>query len=146
MSGIRQRDHRGLTPTQARFVDAYTGCQKETAKLIGTTEQYAKDLMSKPENAIVRQLIWEKVQREREAITGNIVASRLERLTFWTEVMRTPAFEMKDRLKASEILGKAHMDFVEKHIIEGGPSPVQVGVVRGLDERVNQILGRDWLE
>ena len=59
------------------------------------------------------------------------IATREERQRFWTEVMNNPQADMKDRLRASEILGKASGDFVERHEhtgANGGPM-----VVRGID-------------
>lgn len=140
-----ERDSRGLTPVQAAFVDGFTGNVAETARLIGAGEGYCSNLMCKPEYAHVRRCLFDKVRAERAALSGNVVASRLERLAFWTEIMREASVETKDRLKASELLGRAHMDFVEKTVLETA-GPIQVGVVKGLDERIKQIQNMEWLE
>lgn len=42
------------------------------------------------------------------------IASRADRQKFWTEVMYDGNASMKDRLKASELLGKAGADFTER--------------------------------
>lgn len=42
-------------------------------------------------------------------------ADRQERKQFWTDTMNT-APNMSDRLRASELLGKAECDFIEAHI------------------------------
>ncbi len=57
------------------------------------------------------------------------IANLQERQRFWTGVMRgeiatgkdsdgNEVFEMKDRLKASELMGRSQMDFVEKRQVE----------------------------
>lgn len=141
-----ERDPRGLTPVQSAFVDAYAGNVVEAARLIGFSEKYCQNMMSKPEFWHVRQAIRDRVNTDKSG-NGEIVASRLERLAFWTDVMRGNNAEVKDRLKASELLGKAHMDFVEKTVVETS-GQVQVSVVRGLEERIAQltVAEADWLE
>jgi hypothetical protein len=42
------------------------------------------------------------------------VASKKNRQAFWTKVMKDEAEDMRNRLKASELLGKSEKDFVEK--------------------------------
>lgn len=42
------------------------------------------------------------------------IADARERQQFWTATLRDSELEMKDRLKASELLGKAHADFIER--------------------------------
>jgi phage terminase small subunit len=48
-----------------------------------------------------------------------LIATRAQRQAFWTEVMQSPESEMKDRLKASELLGKTQADFVERREVVG---------------------------
>lgn len=148
------RDERGLTPSEARFVDAYTGNAFETARAIGVTEDHCRKMSRTPR---VRQALLDRVREERESDMATAVADRLERMAFWTSVMRGETItnpdtgekvivtEMKDRIKASELLGRACMDFVEKKIVES-TSEVRVGAVKGLEERINQVLDRSWLE
>lgn len=61
------------------------------------------------------------------------VATREARQSFWSRVMlgegRFKKTSMKDRLKASELLGKSHGDFVERKEHSGrngGPIPLTV--------------------
>ena len=42
------------------------------------------------------------------------IADAVERQEFWTSVMRDRSADMRDRLKASELLGRAGGDFVER--------------------------------
>lgn len=59
-------------------------------------------------------------------VMGNIadndplVASGEQRQRFWSEVMWDAEAEMKDRLKASELLGRTQADFVERREVVGG--------------------------
>lgn len=53
------------------------------------------------------------------------IADRNERMAMWTETMFDPDQPMKERLKASELLGKANCDFSEKKVLEGGDKPVK---------------------
>lgn len=48
-----------------------------------------------------------------------IIATAEDRQKFWTDVMNNPDFALKDRLKASELLGKRHGDFLERREIVG---------------------------
>jgi len=145
MAMMVERDARGLTPSQAAFVDGFTGCVTETAKITGLAPGYCQALMSDPKYAHVRACLYDKVREERSRRHGRVVASRLERLSMWTSIMRDKKQFTKDRLKASELLGRAHMDFVEKTVVET-TGPLQVSVVRGLDERLEILRKADWLE
>jgi phage terminase small subunit len=42
------------------------------------------------------------------------IADAVERQAFWTSVMRDRGADMRDRLKASELLGRAGGDFIER--------------------------------
>jgi phage terminase small subunit len=43
------------------------------------------------------------------------IADRAERQRFWTEMLRDAGADPRVRLKASELLGRAGADFVERH-------------------------------
>jgi len=64
------------------------------------------------------------------------IANAIERQEFWTSVMRgeeatgtdnegNEYTDMKDKLKASELLGKAQSDFVDKSVVEVNINPVE---------------------
>ena len=130
---------------QAKFVDAFTGNAVETCRLIGASDSFGWNVMSEKKYAHVREALWARVRDERDGKTGLVVPSRLERLALWGEMMRDRNRDDSIRLRASELLAKAHMDFVEKQIIES-TSEVRLGAVKGLEERINQVLDRSWLE
>lgn len=52
------------------------------------------------------------------------VATARERQAWWTSVMRSPAYEMKDRLKASALLARVAGDMVEREPVVAIPTHV----------------------
>lgn len=71
-----------------------------------------------------------RVNALREEIKNDAIADARERREFWTQIMRgtqtivmdgqisTIPVDMKDRLKASELLGKADGDFIDRKILQ----------------------------
>jgi len=47
------------------------------------------------------------------------IADRIERKEFWTAIMYDESADLKDRLKASELLGKSECDFSETRVLKG---------------------------
>ncbi len=98
-----------MTGKQLKFISEYTkdfnvtqaairaGYSPKTAYSIG------QELLKKPE-----------IQTAMNENRNKLIADRDERLQFWTTTMRDNNEEMKHRLKASELLGKAQSDFTEK--------------------------------
>ena len=52
-----------------------------------------------------------RVKQLQEAVAATVIANAVERQTYWTTTMRSQAEETRDRLRASELLGKAQRDF-----------------------------------
>lgn len=116
-----------LNPRQQAFVDAYTGNGTAAARAAGyegddaTLAVTANRLLK---NAKVKEAL-DARRRTAEATAASVtatagrIATRLERQSFWTEVMlgvgAGMGAEMKDRLKAAELLGKSEGDFIERH-------------------------------
>jgi hypothetical protein len=104
-----------LTEKQRRFVDAYlgeaAGNATKAARLAGykgndnTLASVGTENLRKP--AIAEAI--EHAQRQ-----DPLTATRVERQRFWTRVMMSDAAEMKDRLRASELLGKSGRDFIDR--------------------------------
>ena len=109
-----------LTPKQSAFIDAYTGNATEAARMAGYSQATAysqgQRLLKNPDVAAAIRA------REAERQAG-IVATREERLKFYTQVMRNVEEDTKHRLKAAELLGKAEGDFLERVEVE---TPKQV--------------------
>lgn len=108
----------GLTPRQRKFAELYDGNGTQTCRKAGyqgddhTLAQTARVLLR---NADVIKAI---KARETKELRPHI-ATRAERQQFWTEVMNAKAEELRDRLKASELLGKSEADFVDRLKHEG---------------------------
>ena len=114
---------RELTDKQQKFIDCYDGDIKDAAKKAGISYEYARRLVTKGH---ILKAIRNRIDNE---IRPTMIASRQERQKFWSEIMKDKTQTMKDRLRASELLGKSEMDFpnkVEMGGIDGGPIPVSI--------------------
>ena len=104
-----------FTQKQQRFIDAYmgeaAGNATEACRLAGYEGNdnvlgvQGYDNLRNP-----------KIAKEIERLVQEspLIASRTDRQRFWTEVMSSSECEMKDRLRASEILGKSQGDFIDR--------------------------------
>lgn len=113
---------KGLTVKQQRFVEAYDGNAHKAAIAAGyspkTAAAIGRENMQKP--TILAEL------KAREVVRCTpLIASRAERQQFWSSVMRDADQQMRDRLKAAELLGKSEADFVERQEVSGpGGAPL----------------------
>jgi len=101
-----------FTPKQQRFIDFYDGNATKAAKLAGytgnsnTLAQMGDENLKKPK--IIQAI------KDREAKRNqSTIANREERQQFWTESMRDKETDIKDRQKASELLGRSEADFTD---------------------------------
>lgn len=112
-----------MTPRQQAFVQFYAACGNatEAARAAGYSARYVREnapkILQKPTVQAALKALTEKISNER-------IADVKERQEFWTAVMRSKdkgfeGLEMRDRLKASELLGKAHMDFIDRKELTG---------------------------
>lgn len=98
-----------MTGKQLKFISEYTKDFNATQAAIRagyspkTAYSIGQELLKKPE-----------IQTAMNENRNKLIADRDERLQFWTTTMRDNNEEMKHRLKASELLGKAQSDFTEK--------------------------------
>lgn len=103
----------GLTLKQQRFVDEYiaTGNATEAARRAG----YKKPNPQGNEN-LLKPIIQQEIANRTKDIQSAKIATARERQEFWTAIMRgeDAEAEMKDRLKASELLGKCQGDFIDR--------------------------------
>ncbi|MCP4116475.1 MAG: terminase small subunit [Desulfobacteraceae bacterium] len=132
-----------LTTKQQRFVEVFDGNATEAAREAGykgndvTLAQVGAENLKKP------HIVAAIKERETERQSSKI-ATREERQAFWTDVMRGNITQdsvegkgedavvvkippdMKDRLRAAELLGKSEGDFIERKEVSGpGGGPVQ---------------------
>jgi hypothetical protein len=98
---------RKLTVKQQLLVDSYKGNIKEAAKTAKLSYTYARELLTKP---YILEIL---KNRQNTEVRPKTIAKRQERQEFWTEVMNDEKQDMKDRLKASELLGKSEADFTD---------------------------------
>jgi phage terminase small subunit len=142
-----------ITLKQQRFIDCYDGDIEPAALSAGITYGYGRQLMVLSKHAHVQEAI-----RGRELTkSNNRIATREERQEFWTKVYKgeesqpivtghredgTAIVEdipqpMRDRLKASELLGKSEADFIERKRIEdadGKPLKWKIEIVQAKDD------------
>ena len=111
-----------MTPKQKAFVEAYAGNATEAALKAGyspkTARSQGNENLKKPDIA--------RAIKEREAAQLRpLIATREDRQRFWTKTMNDEGAEMRDRLRASELLGKSAGDFLERVEVAGeGGGPV----------------------
>jgi hypothetical protein len=101
----------GLTSIEKHFVQLYDGGVTPRAQLceiIGCVPETLSNLLRRPHvlEAIKNRSIEEKL--------APLVADREELQVFWTQTLRDPCIPNKDRLKASELLGKTLALFIDR--------------------------------
>ena len=119
----------GLTAKQQAFVEAYCGNATEAALRAGYSPHTARFIGN--ENLTKPDIVAAIAERNAPAASARI-ADRQERQSFWTHVMRDPTVEMKDRLRASELLGKSECDFAERVEVSG---EMDIGVLFDPEKR-----------
>jgi hypothetical protein len=103
-----------LNARQRRFVELLAGGMAAGRAYEQAGYSVAGD---KADQSASRMLRNDKVSAALASIQKSTpqIADRAERQQFWTEVMRDPDEDMKHRLKAAELLGKAGADFIARH-------------------------------
>lgn len=116
-------DEDGLIYRQRLFAAAFQGNISEAARQVGyKSMQAAVDAFHSP--AVQKAIITRQDKRMNE-----LIAKREERQEFWTNIMRDENMPIKDRLRASELLGKSEGDFFDR--VE---NTVNISVASVLDE------------
>lgn len=105
--------HKKLTHRRQAFVLAYAECGNGAAAArkagykANSANRQAEYLLSIPDvQEAIRSLSLENMKSS--------IATAEERQSFWSDTMRNDGVDMKDRLKASELLGKCQGDFIER--------------------------------
>ena len=109
-----------LSPKQRRFVAEYLkDCNATQAAIrAGYSKKTAHSAGPRLLGNVGVALEIEKGQAKH---LDQAIATRAERQKFWTDVMTGMVdADMRDRLKASELLGKSEADFTEKVEHKGG--------------------------
>ena len=125
-----------LSAKWKKFIAAYDGDVKAASAVAEINYSYARrQIVAEPRimdairarnvaegNKSVAEV--EQITIDRQGKNSTVIATRQRRQTFWTDVMDDTAEDMKNRLRAAELLGKSEADFTEKveHTgKEGGP-------------------------
>ena len=114
-----------LTAKQQRFVSAYNGNATEAMIAAGYS---AKSAASNVDKILKNTEIQAAIQNREKARNSAAIATREERQSFWTAILRDPEAELRDRLRASELLGKSEGDFLDR-MIDETPLPPSIEVV-----------------
>lgn len=129
-----------LRERERRFVEFYMGeAAGNAAKAARLAGYSAKTARKQGSRLLTKKDILAAI--EQSAANDPAVWTREDRQRFWTAVAAgTNGFartELRDRLKASELLGRSQADFVDRHAIEAGASLVDViaAVARGAEAR-----------
>lgn len=115
-----------LLPRHKQLCDAYfaNSCNVSVAaKEVGLSLSYAYQVMQRPEvmayiDQLNNQLLQASVNATLE-LHERRIASKLDLQEFWTSVLLDDVNQMKDRLKASELLGKSQGLFIDRQFISG---------------------------
>ena len=102
-----------FTPKQQKFIEAYAGNGVEACRAAGYSETgirvTAHRLLTNPN-------IRAAIEKRNEGPQMQRIMSRVERQALWTRIAlgEEEGADMKDRLKATELLGRSEADFTEK--------------------------------
>jgi phage terminase small subunit len=102
----------GLTERQRRFCEAYSangGNALGAAREAGYKRPHPQGALNIQNDTVKKAL-----DLLRQEATSAAIATREERQSFWTTVLRDAEEDMRNRLKASELLGKSQVDFIER--------------------------------
>ena len=106
-----------------KFIQLYDGNGTDTARKAGYTGsdnalgKTAYDLLRLPK---ILKAIAKRTDNVKDRNgQAKKIATREDRQNFWTETMTGKETDMKDRLKASELLGRSQADFTEKVQVSG---------------------------
>lgn len=111
-----------LNAKQRAFVEAFTGNATEAAIAAGYSKKTAHSIGQRLLKNV--EIVAAIRSREEKAIRPTI-ANREKRQEFWSSTMLDVDEDMKNRLKASELLGKSEGDFLER-VEHSGSVAVQV--------------------
>jgi phage terminase small subunit len=101
-----------LTSRQKRFCEIYAsnGNASESARLAGysikASQQAGSEVLSNP-------VVVEYLATLTATISNEQIACSIARQKWWTSIMYDETQKMADRIKASEILGRAQGDFIQ---------------------------------
>ena len=110
-----------ITERERRFVEHYMGDAAGNATQAARLAGYSKKTARKQGSRLLTK------GHIRAAIDARAhadprIATREDLQRFWSAMYRNPAVEDRDRLRASELLGKSQAVFIDRHQLEAGAS------------------------
>ena len=110
-----------ITPKQRKFAEAYveTGNATESYKKAGYSWKSERTAGVNAHKLLKNDKISILIDELTQKLTDESIADITEVKQFWTETMRDRAEEMKERIKASEMLAKTSGAFIDKVDISG---------------------------
>ena len=120
-----------LNAMRQAFVEAFCGNATEAALKAGYSPKTA---YSQGQRLLKSVEVKAAIATRQAPNSAAPIADRQERQSFWTHVMRDPDEDMRNRLKAAELLGRSECDFVEKVELRG-TLEATLGVVFDSEQR-----------
>ena len=120
-----------LNAMRQAFVEAFCGNATEAALEAGYSPKTA---YSQGQRLLKNVEVKAAIAARQAPASSARIATREERQSFWTHVMRDPDEDMRNRLKAAELLGRSECDFVEK-VELNGTLEATLGVVFDSEQR-----------
>lgn len=112
-----------FTSKQQKFIDLYEGNGTRAAKEAGYSgDENALGVIA---SGLLRNIKISDAIKKRQSKSPDTkehskrIASREDRQAFWTKIMDNDKSEMRDRLKASELLGRSNADFTDRVEVSG---------------------------
>ena len=105
-----------LTAKQQRFVEAYDGNATKAAIAAGYSEKIARQM---GQHNMTNHVIAAAIAAREEKRNTPLIMTRQQRQELWTKIALDANEQTRDRLKASELLGKSEADFIDRAEISG---------------------------
>ena len=113
----KEKQPRGLSVKQRRFVEAYDGNATAAAIAAGYSPKTARVQGHKN---ITKDNILEAIQSRENKRLKSTILTREERQAFWSDIIRSEDEKnIMAKLKASELLSKSEGDFLDRHELTG---------------------------
>ena len=125
----------GLTGKQRAFCEVYVangGNATDAARQAGYGKPHVQCVV------ILGSISVQKaIEKLRASTTNAAIATREERQAFWSSVLRDQGEDMKDRLKASDLLGKSQADFITRTEVSGpAGGPIKIDLAALTDDQL----------
>jgi phage terminase small subunit len=138
-SGRNRTDKIKLTPKQQAFCDYYlqSGNATESAIKAGYSKKTARSVGA--EN-LTKPYIIDYIKERQYKIHSSNIATEVEIKEFWTYAMISAGNELKDRIKASELLAKTKGMFLDKQEIKITSSTILEELKKMTPEQIQELL------